>query len=112
MLPRRPCGVAEKGGNLGSFRGPCVGDLRSFDAFLSKYNLTDPALRRLAEIVRGADTLLKHGMVMYDALNAWCRGCQGEAHNWPPKMQRPAPIRSIPFCLTTYPCGVGAFCVP
>jgi hypothetical protein len=24
--------------------------------------------------------------VMYDALYAWCRACQGEAHNWPPKM--------------------------
>src|SRR5438309_8450214 len=28
----------------------------SFDAFLDKYKLTDPALRALAEIVRGADT--------------------------------------------------------
>ena len=28
----------------------------SFDAFLDKYKLTDPALRSLAEIVRGADT--------------------------------------------------------
>lgn len=28
----------------------------TFDAILTKYNLTDPALRRLATIVRGADT--------------------------------------------------------
>jgi hypothetical protein len=28
----------------------------SFDAFLDKYKLTDPVLRALAEIVRGADT--------------------------------------------------------
>ena len=28
----------------------------SFDAILAKYNLTDPALHRLAAIVRGADT--------------------------------------------------------
>lgn len=28
----------------------------SFDAFLTKYRLDDPALRALAEIVRGADT--------------------------------------------------------
>ena len=28
----------------------------SFDAILTKYNLTDPALQRLASIVRGADT--------------------------------------------------------
>src|SRR6202011_3755305 len=32
------------------------GDHCSFDAFLKKYNLTDPALARVAEIVRGADT--------------------------------------------------------
>ena len=33
-----------------------VGELCSFDAFLKKYNLTDPALHQLAAIVRGADT--------------------------------------------------------
>ena len=91
-----------------------VGDSCSFDAFLEKYRLDDPALRQLAEIVRGADTsrhdltpqsaglfaislglsavfaddheMLEHGLVMYDALYAWCRTCQGERHNWPPKM--------------------------
>lgn len=91
-----------------------VGDHCSFDAFLEKYHLRDPALQQLAVIVRGADTsrleltpqsaglyalslglshnfsddheMLKHGMVMYDALYAWCKSCQGEAHNWPPKM--------------------------
>ena len=89
-----------------------VGELCSFDAFLKKYHLTDPALRQLAAIVRGADTsrldltpqsaglyaislglshtfaddheMLKHGMVMYDALYEWCRHCQTETHNWPP----------------------------
>ncbi len=88
------------------------GDLCSFDAFLKKYELDDPALQRLALIVRGADTsrleltpqsaglyalslglshdfaddheMLKHGMVMYDALYAWCKHCQSESHNWPP----------------------------
>lgn len=91
-----------------------VGDLCSFDAFLSKYHLTDPALQRLASIVRGADTarlgltpesaglyaislglshnirddhaMLSFGMVIYDALYAWCRSCQAETHNWPPKL--------------------------
>ena len=29
--------------------------------------------------------MLKHGMVMYDALYAWCRSCQKETHGWPPK---------------------------
>lgn len=90
------------------------GEFCSFDAFLKKYKLTDPALQQLAEIVRGADTsnlgltpqssglyaislglsknfsddheMLKHGMVMYDALYAWCKDCQSETHNWPPKI--------------------------
>ena len=91
-----------------------VGELCSFDAFLAEYGLDDPALVQLAEIVRGADTsrldltpqsaglyalslglsatfaddheMLRHGMVMYDALYAWCLSCQGESHNWPPVM--------------------------
>ena len=90
-----------------------VGERCSFDAFLDKYKLTDPALQQLAVIVRGADTsrldlapqaaglfaislglsrsfsddheMLRHGMVMYDALYAWCRDCQKEAHGWPPR---------------------------
>lgn len=90
------------------------GELCSFDAFLNKYQLDDRALKQLAVIVRGADTsrldltpqsaglyalslglsqnftddheMLKHGMVMYDALYAWCKSCQSESHNWPPKM--------------------------
>lgn len=90
------------------------GDLCSFDAFLKKYALNDPALQQLAVIVRGADTarldltsqsaglyalslglsqnfaddheMLTHGLVMYDALYAWCKDCQAESHNWPPQM--------------------------
>src|SRR6266566_1894709 len=27
--------------------------------------------------------MLKHGMVMYDALYTWCRTLQAETHNWP-----------------------------
>jgi hypothetical protein len=78
-----------------------VGERCSFDAFLDNFRLKDPALDRLATIVRGADTsrldlapqapgllaisqglsltfkndheMLEHGMVMYDALYAWCR---------------------------------------
>src|ERR1035437_877464 len=77
-----------------------VGELCSFDAFVAKHHLTAPALLQLAPIVRGADTsrldltpqsaglyalslglsqvfhddheMLKHGMVMYDVLYAWC----------------------------------------
>jgi hypothetical protein len=91
-----------------------VGERCSFDAFLAKHGLDDPALQQLATIVRGADTsrldlapqsaglyalslglsqlyaddheMLRHGLVMYDALYAWCRACQGETHTWPPKM--------------------------
>jgi len=77
------------------------GDNCSFDAFVERHRLTDPALLRLADIVRGADTrrphltaqspgllaisqglsavfaddheMLRHGMVVYDALYAWCQ---------------------------------------
>lgn len=78
-----------------------VNELCSFDAFLKKYQLTEPALQKLAVIIRGADTsqldltpqsaglyaislglsrkyqddleMLQHGMVMYDALYIWCQ---------------------------------------
>ena len=87
-----------------------LGELCSFDAFLKKYRLTDPALAKLAVIVRAADTdrldlapqapgllaislglsrcfsddheMLKYGMVVYDALYAWCRELHSERHNW------------------------------
>ena len=90
-----------------------VGEYCSFDAILLKFNLHDPALQQLALIVRGADTsrldltpqspglyavslglsqifpddheMLRHGMVVYDALYAWCAKLQNETHNWPPK---------------------------
>ncbi len=89
-----------------------IGQLCSFDAFLDRYGLRDPALQRLAAIVRGADTsrldltpqsaglyaislglshnfaddheMLRHGLVVYDALYAWCKSCQTETHHWPP----------------------------
>jgi hypothetical protein len=92
-----------------------VGELCSFDAFLKKYRLDQPALQRLAKIVRGADTsrhdltpqsgglfaislglsaifpddqeMLRHGMVIYDALYRWCRDLQSETHNWPSPQQ-------------------------
>ena len=89
-----------------------VGELCSFDAVLARYGLEDPALGHLATIVRGADTsrldltpqsaglfaislglsanfpddhaMLNQGLILYDALFAWCRSCQAETHNWPP----------------------------
>jgi hypothetical protein len=85
----------------------------SFDAFLAKYHLDDPALADLARIVRGADTdqldltpqcagllaislglsrlfsddheQLQHGFVIYDALYAWLREARLERHNWNPQ---------------------------
>jgi rhodanese-related sulfurtransferase len=78
-----------------------VGDRCSFDAIVSRYGIHDGALDHLATIVRGADTsrpdltpqgegllaisyglsanhpddheMLRHGLVMYDALYTWCR---------------------------------------
>jgi hypothetical protein len=78
-----------------------AGDQCSFDAFINKHRLDDPALLQLAAIVRGADTsrldltpqsaglhaislglshncvddheMLRHGLVIYDALYAWCQ---------------------------------------
>ena len=87
------------------------GERCSFDTILRIYEIRDQALDHLATIVRGADTsrhdlspqcgglfaislglsanfpddheMLKHGMVMYDALYTWCRSLQAETHNWP-----------------------------
>ena len=91
---------------------PC-GPLCSFDALLKKYRLQDPALQRLAGIIRAADTdtldrsaeapgllaitlglganirddqaLLRAGLVIYDALYTWCRTLAGERHGWYPE---------------------------
>jgi hypothetical protein len=91
------------------------GPLCSFDAFLRRYNLADPALHQLAVIIRGADTarldlapqaagllaislglshnfsddheLLQRGFVLYDALYTWSRDLRGETHSWNPQRQ-------------------------
>jgi hypothetical protein len=88
------------------------GERCSFDTILRIYDIHDSALDHLATIVRGADTsrhdlapqcgglfaislglsanfpddqaMLRHGMVIYDALYTWCRSLQAETHNWPP----------------------------
>jgi hypothetical protein len=95
------------------------GEFCSFDALIKHYGLKDPALARLAVIVRGADTarhdlaaeasglhaismglsaniqddhaMLEHGMVIYDALYTWCRDLHGEVHNWTPGKAKAAP---------------------
>ena len=89
------------------------GERCSFDAFLKAFFLGEPALDELARIVRGADTgrldmapqaagllsvslglsrlykddheMLEHGMVVYDALYAWCKEGKEEAHSWTPE---------------------------
>ncbi len=85
----------------------------SFDAILKKYDLRDPALAEMATIIRGADTnrhdlapqcpgvyailiglshnfgddheQLKHGMIVCEALYAWCRHVRQEKHDWNPQ---------------------------
>jgi len=84
----------------------------SFDYFLKKHKLTDPALHTMAIIIRGADTdrhdlatqssglwsisaglafnftndqeLLTHGMVIYDGLYSWAKHLQKEKHTQQP----------------------------
>jgi hypothetical protein len=52
------------------------GDHCSFDALLDKYELDDPALRRLAQIVRGADTDARSLTVESAGLHAIAAGFQ------------------------------------
>jgi rhodanese-related sulfurtransferase len=89
-----------------------VGPTCSFDTLISHYDIHDPALNRVALIVRGADTArldlapeaagllaislgnskiagpddhvaLERGLAVYDALYTWARFAAGETHNWP-----------------------------
>jgi rhodanese-related sulfurtransferase len=85
----------------------------SFDAFLRIFGVRDPALDRVADIIRGADTgrpeatpqgggllaitlglgavegddhaLLERAMPLYDGLYGWARFAASETHGWPPK---------------------------
>ena len=87
------------------------GEKCSFDVMLDELGLATEPLRRLATIVRGADTArldlapeapgllaaslglsrmyaddleqLEAGMVLYDAFYRWCRDATDETHNWP-----------------------------
>lgn len=86
----------------------------SFDAFLDEFDLHDPVIDEVADIVRAADTgelsqsreapgllaislglsanvrddivLLEQAMSIYDALYAWCKTARNEAHSWPQKV--------------------------
>jgi hypothetical protein len=83
----------------------------TFDAMLDEFGIESEALRRLATIVRGADTArldlapecagllaaslgfsrmyredlpqLDAAMALYDAVYRWCRDATEETHNWP-----------------------------
>jgi hypothetical protein len=86
------------------------GDECTFDYFLKKHQLLDPALQRIADIVRGADTdqfnlapeaaglwaisaglsynfkndyeQLEAGLMLYDALYSWAKFVSDERHTW------------------------------
>jgi hypothetical protein len=88
------------------------GDQCTFDYIVEKHGLSDPALRQIATIVRGADThrfelapqsaglwaisaglshnctddgeQLKIGLKIYDALYSWAKYAQAETHTWNP----------------------------
>jgi hypothetical protein len=89
------------------------GSLCSFDAFIKKYQISDPCMAELAVIVRGADTarpdlapqcpgllavslglshnfrndheMLRHGFIVYDALYSWLKFVRDEKHDWNPR---------------------------
>lgn len=89
------------------------GELCTFDVMVEEFGLGTEPLRRLAMIVRGADTArldlapespgllaaslglsrmysddlaqLEAGLLLYDAFYRWCRDATDETHNWPSK---------------------------
>lgn len=86
-------------------------ELCTFDVMLDEFGLDTEPLRRLATIIRGADTArldlapeapgllaaslglsrmyaddldqLEAGLLLYDAFYRWCRDATDETHNWP-----------------------------
>lgn len=87
------------------------GELCTFDVMVQEFELNIPALLKLSEIVRGADTnrpelapesagllaaslglsriyrddneQLDAGMLLYDAFYRWARDASNESHDWP-----------------------------
>jgi rhodanese-related sulfurtransferase len=87
------------------------GELCTFDVMVEEFGLSTEPLKRLAAIVRGADTArldlapeaagllaaslglsrmfsddlvqLEAGLTLYDAFYRWCRDATAETHNWP-----------------------------
>ncbi|MGF1628982.1 MAG: chromate resistance protein ChrB domain-containing protein [Kiloniellaceae bacterium] len=99
------------------------GTLCTFDVMVEEFGLATPPLRRLATIVRGADTArpelapeaagllaaslglsrmfgddlaqLEAGLPLYDAFYRWARDAAEETHNWPAAAQE---IRDVEYC--------------
>ena len=92
------------------------GEFCTFDVMVEEFGLATEPLKRLAIIVRGADTArldlapeapgllaaslglsrmyaddlaqLEAGLSLYDAFYRWCRDATDETHNWPSKKPR------------------------
>lgn len=106
--------ASERGATAFDIKGAPLehdGERCTFDTMLDHFRIADPALPRLASIVRGADTArldlapeaagllavslgvsamsgsdeeaLERGFAVYDALYAWLALASGETHNWP-----------------------------
>jgi hypothetical protein len=75
------------------------GERCSFDAFLDKYELTDPALRALALIVRGADTSARQLTPESSGLYALATGSRRSprmiTRTWPSSFRRTTPCTPI-----------------
>ena len=119
VAPSQVQGVADRfGGAPFDIEGEGVfwshrGELCTFDVMIEEFDLRTQPLRRLATIVRGADTArldlapeapgllaaslglsrmysddlgqLDAGLPLYDAFYRWCRDATDETHNWPAK---------------------------
>ncbi|MBS0540331.1 MAG: chromate resistance protein [Proteobacteria bacterium] len=92
------------------------GEHCTFDLMVEEFGLQTESLRRLAVIVRGADTgrpeiapesagllaaslglsrmyaddleQLEAGLLLYDAFYRWCRDAVNEGHDWPPAAKK------------------------
>lgn len=94
------------------------GERCTFDVMVEEFGLETEAMKRLATIVRGADTgkpelapesagllaaslglsrmytddlaQLEAGMTLYDSFYRWCRDATDEGHDWPPTAAKQA----------------------
>ena len=121
VAPPEVVGVSEKfGGAPFDIEGVFWshrGELCTFDVMIEEFGIDIVALRRLARVVRGADTArldlepeaagllaaslglsrmyaddleqLEAGMLLYDAFYRWSRDASDETHNWPTNKAKP-----------------------